>query len=80
MAYKGEYTQLIFRNIAILRTDDKVYLRTEFERKKLVAHELVHLDGFNNAKFRGALSIGTSDSKGSGLGRNAPPVVCFFDE
>ncbi len=39
----------------MLRTDDKVDLRTEFERKEFVAHKLVHLDGFNNAKFCGAL-------------------------
>lgn len=73
------YTQLIFRNIAMLRTDDEVDLRTEFERKKLMAHELVHLDSFNNAKFRGALSVRASESDGSGIGKNAPLVVCFFD-
>jgi hypothetical protein len=73
------YTQLILRIIAMLRTDDEVDLRTEFERKKLMAHEVVHLDGFNNAKFRGALSIGASESEGLGIGKDAPPVVCFFD-
>ena len=45
----------------MLRTDDEVDLRAEFERKKLMAHELVHLDRFNNAKFRGALSVGASE-------------------
>jgi hypothetical protein len=45
---------------AMLRTDDEVDLWTEFERKKLVAHKMVHLDGFNNAKFCGALSVGVS--------------------
>lgn len=70
----------MLRNIAMLRTDDEVDLRTEFERKKLMAHELMHLDRFNNAKFRGALSVGASESDGSGMGRNVPPVVCFFDE
>jgi hypothetical protein len=39
----------------MLRTDDKVDLRTEFERKELVAHKLVHLDKLNNAKLCGAL-------------------------
>lgn len=63
----------------MLRTDDEIDLRTEFERKKLMAHELVHLDSFNNAKFRGTLSVGASESDGSGIGRTAPPVVCFFD-
>jgi hypothetical protein len=72
-------SQLILRNIAMLRTNDEVDLRTESERKKLVAHELVHLDRFNNAKFRGALSVGASESEGSGIGKNAPPVVCSFD-
>ena len=79
MTYESDNTQLILRNIAVLRTDDEVDLRTEFERKKLMAHEVVHLDRFNNAKFRGALSAGASESKVSGKGRNAPPVVCFFD-
>jgi hypothetical protein len=46
----------------MLRTDDEVDLRTEFERKKLMAHEVVHLDSFNNAKFRSALSEGASES------------------
>jgi hypothetical protein len=41
---------------AMLRTNDEVNLWAEFEGKKLVAHEVVHLDGFNNAECRGALS------------------------
>lgn len=40
----------------MLRTDDEVNLGTEFEGKELVTHEVVHLDGFNNAEFCGALS------------------------
>ena len=62
----------------MLRTDDEVDLRTEFKRKKLMAHEVVHLDGFNNAKFRSALSERASESKGLDTGRNPPPVVGFF--
>jgi len=54
----------------MLRTDDKVDLRTKFERKKLMAHELVHLNRFNNAKFRGALSVGASESERWGIGRD----------
>ncbi len=40
----------------VLRTDDEVNLRTKFEREVLVAHELVHLDGLNNAKLCSTLS------------------------
>jgi hypothetical protein len=40
----------------IVRTDDEVNLRTKFERKVLVAHELVHLDGLNNSEFCNTLS------------------------
>ena len=42
----------------MLRTNDEVNLWAEFEGKELVAHEMVHLDGFNNTEFRGALSKG----------------------
>ena len=42
--------------MAKLRTDDEVNLRAEFEGKELVAHELVHLNGFNNAVFCCTLS------------------------
>ena len=38
------------------RTDDEVNLRAEFEGKELVAHELVHLNGFNDAKLCCTLS------------------------
>lgn len=41
---------------AMLRTDDEVNLWAEFEGKELVAHELVHLNGFDNAKFGSTLS------------------------
>jgi hypothetical protein len=71
--------QLMNRNIAMLRTDDEIDLRTEFEGKELMTHELVHLDRFNNAKFRGALSVGASEWQESGIGRDAPLVVCSFD-
>ncbi len=71
---------MIPQNIAMLRTNDEVDLRTEFKREKLVTHELVHLDRFNNAIFRGALLVGASELKRLGMERNAPPVVCFFDE
>jgi hypothetical protein len=37
------------------RTDDEVNLRPKFECKVLVAHEVVHLDGFNNPEFCNAL-------------------------
>ena len=49
---------------AMLHTDDEVDLRTEFEGKKLVAHKMVHLNGFNNAEFSCALSMGASGWEG----------------
>lgn len=57
MTYEGEIYSVDPENITMLRTDDEVDLRTEFERKKLMAHELVHLDRFNDTKFCGALSV-----------------------
>ena len=39
------------RRMAMLRTNDKVNLWAKFEGEELMAHELVHLDGFNNAEF-----------------------------
>ena len=55
MTYEGDIYPVDPENITMLRTDDKVDLRTEFEREKLMAHELMHLNRFNDAKFRGAL-------------------------
>jgi hypothetical protein len=55
MTYENDMDLVGTPDYAMLRTDDEVDLRAEFERKKLVAHEMVHLDGFNNAEFCGAL-------------------------
>lgn len=60
MTYESDIDSVDTPECAMLRTDDEVDLRTEFERKELVAHKMVHLNGFNNAKFCGALSLGAS--------------------
>ena len=62
----------------MLRTDDEVDLRTEFERKKLMAHEVVHLDSFNNAKFRRALSQGASESDWDRTWGGTHPLLFVF--
>jgi len=41
---------------AMLLTNDEVNLWAEFEGKELVAHEVVHLDGFDDPKFCSTLS------------------------
>lgn len=60
VTYGNNINSVDIPEYAILRTDDEVNLRTEFERKKLVAHKMVHLNGFNNAKFCGTLSVEAS--------------------
>jgi hypothetical protein len=47
---------LMAQNTLMLRTDDEVNLWAEFEGKELVAHELVHLNRFDDAKFCSTLS------------------------
>jgi hypothetical protein len=60
VTYKSDMNSVDIPEYAILHTDDKVDLWTEFECKKLVAHKMVHLNGFNNAKFCSALSVEAS--------------------
>ena len=60
VTYESDIGSVDTPECAMLRTDDEVDLRTELESKKLVAHKMVHLNGFNNAKFCGALSLGAS--------------------
>ena len=57
MTYENNINSADIPEYAILRTDNEVDLWTKFERKKLVAHKMVHLNGFNNAKFCSALSV-----------------------
>jgi hypothetical protein len=45
--------------MAMLRTDDKVDLWAKLEGKELMAHELVHLHGFDNAELCCTLSNGS---------------------
>ena len=68
VTYESDVVSVDTPEYAMLRTDDEVDLWPEFERKKLVAHKMVHLNGFNNAKFCGALSVGTSGWKDWALG------------
>lgn len=56
MTYESVIKSVHAPRCIVSRTDDEVNLRTKFERKVLVAHELVHLDGLNNTKFCNALS------------------------
>lgn len=44
------------QNMLMLRTDDEVNLWAKLEGKELVAHELVHLNGLDDAEFRSTLS------------------------
>ena len=47
---------LMAQNMPMLRTDDEVNLWAKLEGKELVAHELVHLNGLDDAEFRSTLS------------------------
>lgn len=56
MTYIDPIDAVISAEWSKLRTDDEVNLRAEFEGKELVAHELVHLNGFNDAELCCTLS------------------------
>jgi hypothetical protein len=48
----------------MVRTDDEVNLWAEFERQELVAHEMVHFNGLDDAEFCSTLPKQVSGRRG----------------
>ena len=63
MTYESDIVLVDTPKYAMLCTDDEVDLWTKFKGKKLVAHKMVHLNRFNNAKICGALLVEMSGWK-----------------
>lgn len=59
----------------LLRTNDKVDLRTKVEGQILVAHELMHFDGFNDTMVSDSLTRSSSKRQGGASKGHTPETL-----